>query len=127
MSTNAVEARMNALLGRPLARRRFLRGAAAVGLGVPSMARLLRTPAALGAQESAGVRVQETPNPPGAPRRSEVSLPLQLWGDPYRWLENPDDPEVIAYLEAENAYTAAMMAPSAGLQETLYAETIGRF
>jgi oligopeptidase B len=127
MSTNAVEARLNPLLGRRLTRRRVLRGAAALGLGVPAMARLLCTPAALGAQESAGVRAQEDPVPPDAPRRSDVSLPLQLWGDPYRWLENPDDPEVIAYLEAENAYTAAMMAPLAGLQETLYAEIIGRF
>ena len=25
--------------------------------------------------------------------------------DPYAWLADPKDPEVIAYLEAENAYT----------------------
>jgi oligopeptidase B len=127
MNTNAVETRMNVLLGRPLDRRRVLRGAAGLGLGVPAMARLLSTPAAVGAQESADVRGQKTPAPPEAPRGSEASLPLQLWGDPYRWLEHPDDPEVIAYLEAENAYTAAMMAPTAALQETLFAETIGRF
>ena len=52
---------------------------------------------------------------------------MQLWGDPYRWLENSDDPEVIAYLEAENAYTAAMMIPTRGLQATLYEEITGRF
>ena len=99
MSTNAVEARLNVLLGRPLDRRRVLRGAAALGLGVPAMARVLRTPAALGAQESASVRGQQTLAPPDAPRGSEVSLPLQLWGDPYRWLEHPDDPAVRRALE----------------------------
>jgi oligopeptidase B len=46
--------------------------------------------------------------------------------DPYAWLENPDDPEVIAYLRAENAFTEAMMAPTAALRETLYAEIVGR-
>ena len=34
--------------------------------------------------------------------------------DPYAWLTDPKDPEVIAYLEAENAY---MEAPTAGLGE----------
>jgi oligopeptidase B len=33
---------------------------------------------------------------------------------------------VIAYLEAENAYTEAVMAPSKDFQETLYQELIGR-
>ena len=46
--------------------------------------------------------------------------------DPYAWLENPDDPEVIAYLEAENAYREAMLAPTDALQARLYAEMVGR-
>src|SRR5437660_12385234 len=29
--------------------------------------------------------------------------------DPYRWLENEADPEVAAWVEAQNAYTAAML------------------
>ena len=46
--------------------------------------------------------------------------------DPYAWLEQPTDPEAIAYLKAENAYTEAMMAPTAALRETLYREIVGR-
>ena len=72
-----------------------------LGLGGPAIARLLRTSVALGAQESAAVGGQEALVPPAAARRPQFSLPLQLWGDPYRWLENLDDPEVIAYLEDE--------------------------
>ncbi|HXG34899.1 MAG TPA: S9 family peptidase [Bryobacteraceae bacterium] len=42
--------------------------------------------------------------------------------DNYYWLRDRDNPEVIKYLEAENAYTAAMMAHTAGLQEKLFHE-----
>jgi oligopeptidase B len=44
--------------------------------------------------------------------------------DDYRWMRDKDSPEVIAYLEAENAYTAAFMAPTAELQAKLYAEML---
>ena len=44
--------------------------------------------------------------------------------DDYRWMRDKDSPEVIAYLEAENAYTAAVMAPTADIQATLYAEML---
>ena len=30
--------------------------------------------------------------------------------DPYEWLRDKDDPEVISYLEAENAYTETQTA-----------------
>jgi oligopeptidase B len=46
--------------------------------------------------------------------------------DPYAWLERPGDPATIAYLEAENAYREAVMAPTRGLQERLYEEMLGR-
>ncbi len=46
--------------------------------------------------------------------------------DPYRWLEDPTDPEVIAYLEAENADTEVVMAPTSELQTRLYDEIIAR-
>ena len=65
--------------------------------------------------------------PPIARRRPKV---LEAHGDrrvdPYYWLREKDNPEVIAYLEAENAYTDAVMAPTAPLQENLYRETVGR-
>lgn len=46
--------------------------------------------------------------------------------DDYAWLRDRTDPEVIAYLEAENAYTGAMTRHTESLQETLYEEMIGR-
>lgn len=42
--------------------------------------------------------------------------------DNYYWLRDRDNPEVIKYLEDENAYTAAMMAHTADLQEKLFRE-----
>ncbi|MGA8247605.1 MAG: S9 family peptidase [Nocardioides sp.] len=46
--------------------------------------------------------------------------------DDYDWLRAKDDPEVIAYLEAENAWTAARTAHLAGLRERLYDEIKAR-
>ena len=46
--------------------------------------------------------------------------------DPYYWLREKENPEVRAYLEAENAYADAVMAPTLPLQETLYREIVGR-
>jgi oligopeptidase B len=46
--------------------------------------------------------------------------------DDYFWLREKSNPETIAYLEAENAYTNDMMKPAKGLQETLYKEMLGR-
>jgi oligopeptidase B len=51
--------------------------------------------------------------------------------DPYNWLKDPgyptvDDPDVLAYLKAENAYFDAQMAPVAGLRDRIYDELKGR-
>jgi oligopeptidase B len=46
--------------------------------------------------------------------------------DEYGWLRHRDDPEVIAYLEAENRYTREAMRHTEGLQELLYQEMRGR-
>jgi oligopeptidase B len=46
--------------------------------------------------------------------------------DDYPWLRDREDPDVLAYLEAENAYADAFMEPTAGLQEVLYKEMVGR-
>jgi oligopeptidase B len=56
---------------------------------------------------------------------------VTMWGDtrtdPYGWLRDRDtDPDVVAYLEAENAYTEAVMAPTADLQERLFGEIRSR-
>jgi len=46
--------------------------------------------------------------------------------DNYAWLRDRDDPDTIAYLEAENQYTEVMMAHTGALQAKLYAEMLGR-
>src|SRR5215472_5346683 len=46
--------------------------------------------------------------------------------DEYAWLADKDDPETLRYLEAENAYTAAMTAGQAGLRDTIFEEIKGR-
>jgi oligopeptidase B len=46
----------------------------------------------------------------------------QVRVDNYYWLKERDNPEVIRYLEAENDYTAAWMAPAKNLEETLFQE-----
>jgi oligopeptidase B len=68
-----------------------------------------------------------TTAPPQAPRRPTV---LRRHGDErvddWYWLREKDNPEVVAYLEAENDYTDAMTADTTELQERLYEEIRGR-
>ena len=45
--------------------------------------------------------------------------------DDYFWLREKQNPEVIKYLEAENAYTEDVMKPTKEFQETLYKEMLG--
>jgi oligopeptidase B len=45
--------------------------------------------------------------------------------DDYFWLREKTNPEVIKYLEEENAYTEETMKPTKELQETLYKEILG--
>ena len=46
--------------------------------------------------------------------------------DPYFWLNQRTDPEVLQYLEAENAYLEAFMGPFSALREELFREIISR-
>ncbi|UYP29009.1 S9 family peptidase [Pseudomonas sp. Z8(2022)] len=46
--------------------------------------------------------------------------------DPYRWLENRDSEEVLAYLQAENAYLESVLEPQQALREQLFEEIKGR-
>jgi oligopeptidase B len=46
--------------------------------------------------------------------------------DPYYWLRERDNPEVIAYLKAENAYREKMTEGTAAFQEALFREITGR-
>src|SRR5437016_2233166 len=46
--------------------------------------------------------------------------------DDYFWLRDKADPEVAAYLAAENAYADAVMEPSQAFQGALYDEMLAR-
>lgn len=67
------------------------------------------------------------PIPPVA-RISPVELEMhgQVRVDDYFWLRARTSPEVMRYLEAENAYTDSMMAHTLGLQNLLYEEIKNR-
>jgi oligopeptidase B len=67
----------------------------------------------------------EMPLPPVARREPHTTtLHGHTLHDDYSWLRNKDSQEVTAYLEAENAYAEAWMAPTKPLQETLYREML---
>ena len=67
------------------------------------------------------------PTPPVAeivPHELEAHGDVRV--DNYYWLSDRQNPKVITYLEAENAYMDAMMADTVGLQQTLFDEIKGR-
>ena len=67
---------------------------------------------------------------PAAPVATPLQQELTIHGDTrideYYWLRERENPDVLAYLEAENEYTKAVMAHTEGLQETLFEEIKGR-
>lgn len=84
---------------------------------------------ALGAAISllAGSVPATSPSPPAARREAKLDvLHGEKRQDEYFWLRRKDDPLVRSYLEAENVYTDLVMKPTEPLQESLYAEMLGR-
>ena len=67
----------------------------------------------------------ETP-PQATPRPHTLTAFGHDREDPWYWLRERDDPEVRAYLEAENAYTDRVLAPLDGLRATLFEEMKAR-
>ena len=67
----------------------------------------------------------ETP-PQATPRPHTLTAFGHDREDPWYWLRERDDPEVRAYLEAENAYTEEVLAPLEGLRSTLFEEMKAR-
>ena len=89
--------------------------------------RSLRLAAGIMTTASLAAAAQTTaPVPPVARQVEKVHL---LHGDarpdPYYWLRDKPNPEVAAYLEAENAYTDAVLKPTEPLQKSLYGEMLG--
>ena len=70
---------------------------------------------------------ETVPAPPTAKRveRREVRHGATVI-DHYYWLREKTNPDVIAYLEAENAYTAALTKELKPFEEALYKELLGR-
>jgi oligopeptidase B len=65
------------------------------------------------------------PTPPIARKEhKETQMHGVVLADDYAWLRDKDHPDVTAYLEAENAYADAVMAPLAGLRDELYQEML---
>ena len=67
-----------------------------------------------------------TTNPPPTARKqhTETSLFGLTLTDDYAWLRDKENPEVTAYLEAENAYAESVMSPLNDLREDLYQEML---
>ncbi|HEY6553568.1 MAG TPA: S9 family peptidase [Vicinamibacteria bacterium] len=74
-----------------------------------------------------GDRPPALPKPPVAkkiPKVDEVHGDRRV--DDYFWLRDKKNPDVAAYLEAENSYADAVMKPTVPFQEALYKEMLAR-
>lgn len=91
---------------------------------------LLAACAAAPQREAASPAGASAPVPPvAAVRPHPVVAPFGASReDPYYWLrdDSRQNREMIAYLEAENAYTDAMIAPLAANRDALYGEIVAR-
>jgi oligopeptidase B len=71
-----------------------------------------------------------SPGTPVPPMAEKVPHQLEMHGDvrvdDYYWLRERTNPEVLAYLEAENSYTSSMMAATETFQEELFQELKNR-
>ena len=66
-------------------------------------------------------------SPPLAMQKTDtLSIHGDIRLDDYFWLRERENPEVISYLEAENAYVDSVMAPLAGFQDSLFQEMKSR-
>ncbi|MBZ0087156.1 MAG: S9 family peptidase [Thermomonas sp.] len=87
---------------------------------------LLTSPLLMSSTASA----QTLPTPPDAAQHPHVvTAPHGAQRqDPYYWLRDDErkNPAMLAYLNAENAYADAVLAPTKPLQDKLYDETVAR-
>ncbi|MGC2297410.1 MAG: S9 family peptidase [Acidobacteriaceae bacterium] len=73
---------------------------------------------------SAGKLETATQPPVAARRHTERSVHGHTLVDDYAWLREKENPEVTAYLEAENAWCSSVMAGTEDLQKQLYDEML---
>ena len=82
--------------------------------------------AAAHSQEEEKVKPEPMAAPAAEKRPHELTAHGDVRVDDYYWLRERDNPEVTAYLEAENDYTESVMAHTEPLQERLFEEIKGR-
>jgi len=66
------------------------------------------------------------PPPIAAKKPKDVTVHEDRRIDDYFWMRDKGTPEVMAYLEQENAYTEAVLAPQKALRAALYQEMVAR-
>ena len=130
----------------PLVSGRLAVTAARASAGAPVVVPLPATPppvspvAATAATSAAGTsrapsptlarsRELGSPRPPRAPQQAhDVAAHAGTRDDPWYWLRDDErtHPEVVAYLEAENAYRHAMLDHLQPFEQRLYDEIVGR-
>ncbi len=72
-------------------------------------------------------RAEDMPLPPIAEKiPKELTIHGDTRVDNYYWLNERENPKVVAYLEAENAYKDAVLKHTAEFQENLFDEMVGR-
>ena len=68
---------------------------------------------------------RDVSQPPVATKKPKtINIHGETLVDNYSWLREKSNPEVISYLEAENAYAEAIMRPTEALQQKLYKEML---
>ena len=74
------------------------------------------------------VNASELQPPKAVQRPHVVRSPFGDRADPWYWLRDDErkNPEMLAYLEAENDYMKAVMAPHRDLEQKVYDEIVGR-
>ena len=101
---------------------------AALAASILAVAGCSRGPDA-GAGAAVSAAADASKPPVAETRPHEVKAPHgAVRQDEYYWLrdDSRQDPQMLAYLQAENAYADAMLAPLATLKEQLYSELVGR-
>src|SRR5262245_59720462 len=91
----------------------------------------VKHPSVVTPQQAAQQRAPEPggSRPPVAQQRAhEIKSPNGSRNDPYYWLRDDTrkDAGVLAYLDAENKYSAAIMGPQKQLEDTLFNEMRAR-
>src|SRR6478609_8417211 len=115
-----------------LARRRWIRSSSIIWSGCPrktesrrQLSMMLKIAIALLLSGCIGcshpvektMSLSDLPYPPVAPKKPhETTVHGRTLTDDYFWLRDRKDPEVSAYLKAEDGYAEAVMKPTAPLQ-----------